>query len=160
MKVQENQDEKRDKAAHLAKAHNQQWEKSTCLAQERDAQLQAQKKEEAARLAFADFVESDQEKTSDDDLAQQRTMLLAHKVASETMTQAEILHEQALTEKEYKAARLHEIDRITQAHLEQFQKDQAMLKQIDADEQKVHAQKLQMEAGKRGDRDGTPLLSV
>ncbi len=61
----------------------------------------------------------------------------------------ETLHEQALTEKEHKAARVCEMERHTQAHLEQFQKDQVMQKQIDADEQKVHAQKLQVEAGKR-----------
>ncbi len=67
-------------------------------------------------------------------------MLLAHKAASEETTQVEILHQ---------AARVREIERHTQAHLEQFQKDQVMLKQIEADEQKVHAQKLQVEAGKR-----------
>ncbi len=76
-------------------------------------------------------------------------MLLAHKVASETVTQAEIECEQALTEKEHKAASLCEIERHTQAQLEQFQKDQVMLKQIDTDEQKVRAQKLQVEAGER-----------
>ncbi len=44
---------------------------------------------------------------------------------------------------------MREIERHTQAHLEQFQKDQKMLRQIDADEQKVCTQKLQVEAGKR-----------
>ncbi len=72
-----------------------------------------------------------------------------HKVARETTTQVEIEYGQALTEKERKAVRLREISRATQVHLDQFEADQAMLKQIDPDEQKVRAQKLQMEAGKR-----------
>ncbi len=76
-------------------------------------------------------------------------MLLAHKVASEMTTQAEILCKQALTDKECKVARLREIGGATQVHLEQYEKDQVMLKQIDADKQKVHTQKLQVEAGKR-----------
>ncbi len=77
------------------------------------------------------------------------TWLLMHKVASETTTQVEILHEQALTEKEHKAASLREIEGPTQAHLEQFQRDQELLKQIDADKQQLCTQKLQMEAGQR-----------
>ncbi len=52
-------------------------------------------------------------------------------------------------EQECQAARLREIERHTEEHLEQFQKDQEMLKKIEADEQKVHTWKLQMEAGQR-----------
>ncbi len=63
------------------------------------------KKEEAACLAFADIVGSDQEKVSDDDLAEQRTMLLAHKAAREMTVQVEIEYEQAQTEKLQEEAR-------------------------------------------------------
>ncbi len=108
MKVQKQNEanwKKKEEAAHLAfgmfSDDDQQQEESAHLAKERDAQLQAQEKA-----------------NEDNDLAQQRTMLLVHKVARETMTQMEIEHEQALLVQERKAARLHEIDRITQVHLE------------------------------------------
>ncbi len=44
---------------------------------------------------------------------------------------------------------LREIERHTKEHLEQFQKDQEMLRNIKIDEQKVQAAKLQVEAGQR-----------
>ncbi len=76
-KVLEKQDEKREKAACLAQEHKQQWEKSVRIAEEQDAQLERDTqlqalKEEATHHAFADVpVDSEQERTSDEDLAQQ-----------------------------------------------------------------------------------------
>ncbi len=69
-------------------------------------------------------------------------MLLANKAASEELTRAEALHDQAEREKERQAASLHEIKRRTEEHLEQFQKDQETLWIIEAVEQKAQAQKL------------------
>ncbi len=64
-------------------------------------------------------------------------MLLANKVASEELTQVEALRDQAEREKEHQAASLREIERCTEEHLEQFQKDQETLRNTEAAEQKL-----------------------
>ncbi len=72
---------------------------------------------------------------SDEDLQDQRSVLLAHKVASEEARQGEV--EQAEMEQEHQAARLHEYDRIAKDHMEQFQRDQEILRDIKNDKAKV-----------------------
>ncbi len=47
-------------------------------------------------------------------------MLLADKAASEELTRAEAEHDRAEREKERQAVSLHEIERHTEEHLEQF----------------------------------------
>ncbi len=104
---------------------------------------------EAARLAFAEFVDTEQERTSDEELTEQRGVLLVHKAADEELMQVEADRDRADREKEHQAVRLHELDRIAEEHMEQFQKDQEMLREIANDEQKVRAAKLLVEAGQR-----------
>ncbi len=123
--------------------------KAARSAKKRDAQVPAQELE-ATHHAFADIpLDTEQERMSDEDLDEQRSLLLANKAASEELTQAEALHDQAERDKERQAASLREIERHTEGHLEQFQKDQEMLRNIEIDEQKVRATKLQVEAGQR-----------
>ncbi len=65
------------------------------------------------------------------------------------VSQMDIKHEQALVAKECKAAKLRKMDEITQACLEQYEEDQEALRRLEAQEHKVHAQKLQRAAEKR-----------
>ncbi len=68
----------------------------------------------------------------------QRVVHVSEMVRSEM----DVKHEQALTEKECRAAKVRERDKLAQACLEQYDEDQEVLRQIEAQEQKLHAQKL------------------
>ncbi len=81
----------------------QKWEKAARVTDEYDAHLQARKK------------------ADEDEMEQQRNLLLAQKAAKETVSQMDIEHEQALVVKECRAAELREMDKITQACLEQYE---------------------------------------
>ncbi len=84
---------------------------------------------------------------SDEELTEQRSILLAHKAASEEATRAEVDHDRVEREKERQAASLRKIERHTAEQLKLFQIDQEMLRDITNDEQKVRAAKLLVEVG-------------
>ncbi len=105
---------------------------------------------EAAHLAFEDIpLDNEQGRMSDEDLRDQRSMLLAHKAASEEVMRMEADHDRVEREKERQAASLREIERHTAEQLELFQRNQEMLRDIASNEQKVRAAKLLLEAGQR-----------
>ncbi len=81
-----------------------------------------EKQLEAAHLAFP----LDTKLVSDDD-EQQRSILHGRKAASLEADQAEADCDQAEREREHQAANLHKRDRIAEAHLDQFFKDQETL---------------------------------
>ncbi len=71
------------------------------------------------------------ELASDDDegqrsvlLAGQQSLLLARKVPTQAVDQAEVDHDQVTEEREHQAAYLREHDKLTDDHLDQFFKDQ------------------------------------
>ncbi len=85
-------------------------------------------------------------------------MLLAHKAASEELTQAEAQRDQAEIEKERQTTNLCELNRRAAEHMEMFQEDQEMLRNIEIDEQRVRSVRLQAEAGQREGQECEKVL--
>ncbi len=82
-----------------------------------------EKQLEAARRAFP----LDAAELASDDDEGQRSMLLARKAISHVADKAEADHDQVEEERQCQAANLHERDKIADAHLDQFFKDQEEL---------------------------------
>ncbi len=53
-----------------------------------------------------------------------------HKAAREMVGQTDVEHDQALMEKEHRAAKVCERDKLAQARLEQYEEDQEVLRRI------------------------------